>query len=138
LKGKQTGKGFFEALEKHHWKGNIREMRTVLTRAGISAPDPVTGKDLNELINNFSPVHNGDDTALIQSILMNMENGSDFWTSVKEPFLNRDLNREQVKKIVQISLKNSRGKYKDLLKMFNLPDADYKKFMKFLNKNKLQ
>lgn len=138
LKGKRIGDGFFDVIKKHSWKGNIREIRTTLTRAGISSPDPITGKDIREIISSFSPVHNIDDNSPIQNIIENMENGSDFWTIVKEPYLNRDLNREQVRKIITTSLRNANGKYKDLLKKFNIREEDYKKFMKFLNKNKLQ
>ncbi len=138
LKGKTIGKGFSDSIKKHSWKGNIRELKTILTRAGISAPDPVTGKDIKEIINNFSPVTNGDGNSPIESMMLNINNGSDFWSTVKEPFLNRDLNRDQVKQFIKISLRKSSGKYKDLLEMFNLKNEDYKKFMKFLNKNKLQ
>ncbi len=138
LKGKKQGKGFIDALKKHRWKGNIREMRTVMTRAGISAPDPVTGKDLSNIINSFSPTNNGNTGSAAENLIMKMENGSDFWETVKEPFLKRDLNRDQVKQVITISLRNSNGKYIDLLKKFNLKADDYKQFMKFLNKNRLQ
>lgn len=138
LKGKKPGKDFMDTLKKNKWKGNIRELKTVLTRAGISAPDPISGKDLRDIIHSFSPVTADAGGSVVESIIREMENGSDFWTTVKEPFLNRDLNREQVKEIVSSSLLHSNGKYKDLLKKFNLPEDDYKRFMKFLNKNRLQ
>ena len=138
LKGKNTGTGYMETLKRHNWKGNIRELRTVLTRAGICSGNPVTGKDIKEILNSFTPVVNGTDDSVVENILMEISNGMGFWKAVKEPYLNRDLNRDQVKRIVGISLRDSNGKYKDLLKKFNLKDDEYKKFMKFLNKNRLQ
>ncbi|UCH96288.1 MAG: sigma-54-dependent Fis family transcriptional regulator, partial [Candidatus Aminicenantes bacterium] len=40
LKGKEIGPGFMEALYNHEWPGNIRELITVLKRAGICCKSP--------------------------------------------------------------------------------------------------
>jgi len=138
LKGKKIGKGFMDSIRKHSWHGNIREMRTVLTRAGISAPDPITSDDLDKIFNGFNPIINDSDDSLVQNFITQMENGLSFWKVVKEPFLNRDINRNQVKKLIKTSLMNCGEKYKNLLEGFNIKSDDYKKFMKFINKNKLQ
>lgn len=36
LKGKEIGSGFWDVILKHQWPGNMRELITVLKRAGIS------------------------------------------------------------------------------------------------------
>jgi transcriptional regulator with PAS, ATPase and Fis domain len=115
LRGKEIGNDFWEAVYNHDWPGNVRELITVLTRAGILVDSPITGKDIRDSI----------------------KAGKSFWETVKAPYLNRDLNRDEVKEIIKRGLDQSDGKYKNLLTLFNLEDNEYKKFMKFLNGNRL-
>jgi len=57
---------------------------------------------------------------------------------VKKPFLARDLKRSEVKAIVSMGLEQSGGKYKNLLKIFNLETTDYHRFMRFLHEQDLK
>ena len=64
--------------------------------------------------------------------------GRSFWEEVKKPFLARDLNRSEVQEIVRWGIEIAGGKYKQLIKKFNLEDRDYHKFMTFLREYKLK
>jgi len=64
--------------------------------------------------------------------------GESFWTAVKEPFLKRDLNREEVKVILARGLQETDGKYSALVPRFNLDPTEYKNFMRFLYENHLK
>ena len=58
--------------------------------------------------------------------------GLSFWAEIHEPFMNRDLTREDVRQIVQAGLAFTRGNYKMLVSAFNMPPRDYKRFLSFL------
>jgi len=138
LKGKCIGEGFWEAIYDYDWPGNVRELITVMTRAGILLNSPITGKGIREIIekSSYKKVYE-EQTHKIERIWEQMENGENFWELVKKPFLDRDLNREEVKEIIRSGLVRASGKYKNLLELFNLRENEYKRFMKFLNGNRL-
>ena len=64
-----------------------------------------------------------------------LERGESFWTAVYPTFMSRDLTRDDLRKIVQIGLENSNGNYRLVVQLFNMPDADYKRFLSFLRKH---
>ena len=139
LKGKKTGAGFWKAMEDHDWPGNVRELITVLTRAGILLDSPITGDNIRSLINQtryHREIEQRD--GKIDSAWNRMEKGENFWDVVKAPFLDRDLNREEVKEILKKGLAKANNTYKNLLPLVNLKESDYKKFMKFLYRNDLR
>ena len=141
LRNKKIGKGFIEALYNHEWPGNLRELITVLKRVGICSQSPITGKDIRDAINrstyiNGSQKHNGN--GKINQIWDAFKSGETFWDVVKKPFLKRDLNRSEVKEIINQGLVRAFGKYKNLIKVFNLIEEDYHKFMTFLGEYRLK
>ena len=138
LKGKETGSGFWEAVYSYQWPGNVRELITVLTRAGILMDGPITGKDIRDILNQSSHTRHPEPHLLkIEQIWNDIQAGRNFWETVKEPFLERDLNREEVKEIIRRGLAQTGGKYKNLLELFHLKANEYKRLMKFINGNRL-
>lgn len=140
LKNKDIGKGFWETVLNHDWPGNMRELITVLKRAGILLESPITGEKIKEIIygsgyqKTFKTT--GEETWK-EEIWDAFKNGENFWQVVKEPFLNRDLNRQQVKTIIAEALAQTDGNYKDTLRLFNIAESEYGTFMKFLYRNQL-
>ena len=49
--------------------------------------------------------------------------------------MSRDITREDLRALVRFGLTATRGSYKSLLSVFNLPPNDYKKFLSFLRKH---
>jgi transcriptional regulator with PAS, ATPase and Fis domain len=141
LKGKETGSGFWEVILNYNWPGNVRELITVLTRAGILLDSPITGKALRDIIHyghskKAAVVPAKKDK--IQQILQEIESGKDFWEVVRKPFLNHDLNRNEVKGLITEVLERQSGKYKNILAPLNIKEEDYKKFLNFINDNDLK
>jgi transcriptional regulator with PAS, ATPase and Fis domain len=141
LKGKEIGSGFWDVILNYHWRGNIRELITVLTRAGILLESPITGKNIQDIID----YGRGKKTLTIapendkaQQIFKEIETGKDFWEVVRKPFLNHDLNRNEVKKLIAEALEKNAGKYKNILKPLHIDEQDYKKFLNFINDNDLK
>jgi DNA-binding NtrC family response regulator len=139
LKGKDTGEGFWETLLNHDWPGNMRELITVLKRAGILLESPITGEKIKEIIygGGYTKSFAAAGDSRVEKIREDLKNGRNFWEVVKEPFLNRDLNRGQVKTILADALSQTHGNYKDTLRLFNLDEDEYGTFMKFLYRNDL-
>lgn len=139
LRGKEMGMGFMEALYNHDWPGNFRELITVLKRVGICSKSPITGEDIRDAINRTACIHGSQKhNGKIDRIWDDIKSGKTFWEVIKKPFLERDLNRSEVKAIINQGLVNAQGKYKNLIKEFNLNDEDYHKFMTFLRENRLK
>lgn len=141
LKGKEIGKGFWDAILDYDWPGNMRELITVLKRAGILLDSPVTGEKIIEIIRKSGYkkfFENIPAEAWEQNVRDALKNGKNFWEAVKEPYLNRDLNRTQVKELIRSALIRTDGNYKETLKLFNLEENEYGNFMKFLYRNNLK
>jgi DNA-binding NtrC family response regulator len=66
------------------------------------------------------------------------EGGECFWAAVHDPFMARDLTRDDVRSVVTRGLKETGGKYKPLLRLFNMKDTDYKRLLAFLGKRNLR
>jgi hypothetical protein len=64
--------------------------------------------------------------------------GESFWSAVHEPFMSRDLTREDVRAVVSRGLELTRGSYRALLTTFNLEPGDYKRLLRFLRKHECQ
>jgi DNA-binding NtrC family response regulator len=138
LKGKKIGEGFMEALYNHEWPGNIRELITVLKRAGICCKSPITGKDIKNMINRDNCEKSFDETNdKLEQIWSELKAGKTFWEVVKKPYLDRELNRCEANSLIEKALIEAGGKYKDSLKIFNLEDNEYNNFMRFLHANRL-
>lgn len=139
LRGKEIGKGFWDVLHKYAWPGNIRELFTVLKRAGILCDSPIGGKDLQKIVNESNvPALYQDSDSKEDRIWQELRAGKSFWDAVKKPFLNRDLNRLEVKRIIADGLLEADGKYTKLLNIFNLKADDYHRFMRFMHEQELR
>jgi hypothetical protein len=57
-----------------------------------------------------------------------------FWAVVHEPFMSRDITREDLRAVVRHGLEATRGNYKLVVQLFNMPSGDYKRFLNFLRK----
>ncbi|MEJ5166737.1 MAG: sigma 54-interacting transcriptional regulator, partial [Thermoanaerobaculia bacterium] len=121
-----------EFLKNYEFLGNVRELQNILSRAILEAKD--NSIDLQGLENIFFKREKD----RVGEYLKKMEKGEDFWNAVKKEFLKKDLNREEVKEIIRRGLsRTQRGSFKELLKVFNLKEEDYHRFMAFLHKYKL-
>ena len=133
----------FERLTDYTWPGNVREVRNVVERLVVRGRDGVvtTACLPIEVRGGTTRAHRrAADEAharltradqLLERIALR---GEDFWSAAREPFLSRDLTRDDLRKIVRRGLEMTGGSYKALVLAFNLPKEDYKKFLSFLRK----
>jgi len=153
----------WSVLEDYHWPGNIREIRSILDvgfclseshiephsfehaldfersteEAKNTTSAPMTESDFSGPAP--APVHDSGVDPTVERCFEEMRHeGKDFWKAVREPYLDRELNRAQVRSIVKRGLEESDGSYKRLLRIFEVEKDDYLKFMDFLRHHKLK
>jgi DNA-binding NtrC family response regulator len=129
------------ALEAYDWPGNVRELRNIAERLTCRCPGGVISDiDLPLEVRTGSPVADTSSSkpaspapaqALLDRILLK---GESFWDVAYEPFMARDLTREDVRHLVRVGLEQTRGNYKALVQLFNMEPQDYKRFLNFLRK----
>jgi transcriptional regulator with GAF, ATPase, and Fis domain len=142
----RTAKKFSPAswtlLQAQEWPGNVREVRSIVEMGFCLATDDVIrpehfrdglGPISNPERQHAAAMHVGDDV-----LVKMVEEGEDFWNAVRRPFLDRDLNRAQVREIVKRGLDASGGSYKKMLDIFRVQQDDYLKFMDFLRHHRLK
>jgi transcriptional regulator with PAS, ATPase and Fis domain len=127
-------------LIEHDWPGNVRELRNVLERtiarrgAGeIGLLDlPPEFRDVAAAPAPVAPPPPDRVDALFRQMIDQRET---FWTAVYQPFIARDLTRDTLQAIVSRGLEQTRGNYRMLVELFNMPADDYKRFLNFLRKH---
>jgi len=125
------------ATQRYRWPGNVRELMNVVEqlhwltsdgivaiehlpmsmRTGPGAPDPLKDRRRQVADNLYDALVTG---------------GASFWEHVYPLFLARDITRNDLRELVRHGLRESRGRYKMLLKLFGMPSRDYRRFMNFL------
>jgi DNA-binding NtrC family response regulator len=120
------------------WPGNVRQLRNIAERLVVRASGVISVADLPREILSMAGAANASNAAPARArtdVLFERmtRDGETFWTVVYEPFMARDLTRDEVRALVRQGLELSRGSYKALAQMFNVP-GEYKRLLNFLRK----
>lgn len=120
------------------WPGNVRQLRNVAERLVVRArAGVITSADLPREILSMASIAAAAPAsvpAAAEVMFKRMvQDGETFWKVVYEPFMARDITREDVRALVRHALGLTRGNYKSLAQLFNVP-LDYKRLLNFLRK----
>jgi DNA-binding NtrC family response regulator len=127
-----------QALFRYRWPGNVRELQNVIEQAAWMAESPeVDAKDLPETVRLAS---SGGLTPrrerrrrLADELYSTLVDGHyTFWGHIHPLLLKRDITRHDLRQLVGLGLSATRGNSRGLLKLFGMPEGDYKRFMNFL------
>lgn len=132
-------KELYAALEQYPWPGNMRELVTMVEQIAWNARGDLA--DLDDLPGAF---HSAQSIPLMRArdrrrqvaddLFEGLQSGRlGFWTHVHEPFLQRDLTREDLRDLIRRGLAEGHGSYRNLLRVFSMPESDYKRLLNFLS-----
>jgi transcriptional regulator with GAF, ATPase, and Fis domain len=128
----------FRFLDGYPWPGNIRELRSIATIGYSMAESKYIEPD--HFVSELQQQDWKASTEANQSELFGemVERGRSFWDVVQAPFLDREINRSQVREIISQGLVKAMGSYRRLSLLFNIPPDQYHKFMDFLRHHRLK
>lgn len=129
-------------LLAYHWPGNVRELKNLAERLIVRwRSGEITPAQLPSELSGTAGVSDNRSKpaapptrAEVMFDAMTQHHES-FWSVVHGPFMARDITRDDLRSLVRHGLTATRGSYKALLQMFNMPSEDYKRFLNFLRKH---
>ena len=133
-----------QVLLEYEWPGNVRELRNITERIALrDSKQPITAADLaldlrsarvggRETASPTVAARPDAESATVQQLWDGLIAGGDFWTLVYRPFKKHEITRAELLALVDRGLQQTRGSYRALVKLFNMPPGDYKRFHAFL------
>jgi transcriptional regulator with PAS, ATPase and Fis domain len=125
------------ALVRHRWPGNVRELMNLVEQLSWLSEHGVV--DVQHLpasipagLGQIVPLNDRRRQVADDLYDALVRQGASFWEHVYPMFLARDITRHDLRELVRRGLRESRGRYKSLLKLFGIPIRDYRRFMNFL------
>ena len=132
-------------LLAYRWPGNVRELKNVTERIAVrdrgaevgleslpaemrlsisaTAGGPANGNGA------AAPLHHPVVDAAWEDMVLK---GKSFWVVVHPLFIDRELTKTDLREIIRRGLYQTQGSYRKLIELFQLPAADYKRFLAFL------
>ncbi len=133
-------------LVNHGYKGNIRELRSILLRAlFFRKGQMITGDDIRQAIRVGAQEPSAQTSVLLneqlaEEIMGEIENGRDFWEAVYEPYSHNRIPRDVVKLVIdKARIKAGKGMpqiarhLKAVSGDVNVDEEERKRFFKFKN-----
>jgi len=130
-------------LLAHRWPGNVRELKNVAERIAVRHDGgPIRPETLPADVRAVAPAPAESTTSVEHPVVTShpaaaawnemVVNGKSFWAVVRQQFMDRELTKNDVREIIKRGLQHTQGNYRKLIELFNLPTADYKRFLAFL------
>ena len=130
----------------YQWPGNVRELRNVTERIALRDSNrPITPTDLPMEVRggqrvavvvpgpgDVVSVEQPQSHSIAQHLWDKLMTGGDFWEVVQKPFRAHEVTRAELAALIDRGLQETRGSYRALVRLFNLPPSDYKRFHAFL------
>jgi hypothetical protein len=98
---------------------------------------PIEVADLQAILTDLAPGPTNDARdrrrSIVDELFDGLSDGSmNFWDDVHRLFIERDLTREHLRRLIQMGLAASSGSYRGLLHRFGISQQDYKALLNFL------
>jgi transcriptional regulator with PAS, ATPase and Fis domain len=121
----------------YRWPGNVRELQNVIEQlVWMSGVDVIEAQHLPAAMRapNRATLHVRERRRQLADDLY-AELASRrfcFWDQVYQLFLSRDITRHDIRELVRKGLITTCGNYRALVRLFGMPDGDYKRFLNFI------
>jgi transcriptional regulator with PAS, ATPase and Fis domain len=129
-----------EILSEYTWPGNIRQLENLIERLIVTARhDVIEPDDLPPEVRSRrglvdAPLKDRRRSVADDLFKRLVDGRESFWTAVYPLYMNREITKGNVRDLIHRGLGEARGNYKVVLRMFNMKDNDYKRFLSFLKK----
>ena len=133
-----------DALCKYSWPGNVRELQNLVERLVVTCQrDVALPEDLPPEIRRLPfgvsrPRRERRRTVSDELYQKLVDTGESFWTVVYPLYMQREITRGHLRDLVRKGLQEARGNYRIVVRIFNLPTGDYKRFLNFLRTHECQ
>ena len=122
-------------LAGYGWPGNVRQLRNVVERLVIRASARPVGLAAlpPEIFLRPLDIHEHGGTGRSPDVLLaDLTHGREsFWAGVYQPFIDRDLSRAQVRRLITLAYRAAAGNHEDLLRRLGVAPADASRFEEF-------
>lgn len=132
-----------DLLADYPWPGNVRELVSVVDTGFHLSDGPVI--EPAHFTEQLEDVAREDQLQRIPlrrdqgELISRMSTGGEsFWDLVYRPYMEREMNRNEVREVIEQGLYRTRGSYKKLLGLFGITDSEYLRFMDFLRHQRLK
>jgi transcriptional regulator with PAS, ATPase and Fis domain len=112
-------------LQAYNFPGNVRELENIVESAVYSTAGPTIDAHHLSLAAD-PPIRAAYEGLHVQN----------FWESIARPYNDRQITRRHVEDVVRAGLERTGGSYRKLIRLFNMPETDYKRFMDFLRRHR--
>ncbi len=125
------------AFQRYRWPGNVRELMNVVEQLLWLAPAGNVGVEhlppsMQSGVGLMAPIEDRRRQVADDLYDALVTHGASFWEHVYPTFLARDITRHDLRQLVRRGLRESKGRYKELVKLFGISSRDYRRFMNFL------
>ena len=114
-----------EKLLAYHYPGNIRELQNVVESSYYMSETETIEPDAIALPTDVLA------REPVEEVVVD-----GFWESVARPYTDRLITKRQVEAVIRRGLSQTKGSYRKVVHLFNMPDTDYKRFMDFLRRHR--
>ena len=132
-----------QLLLGYNWPGNVRELRNMTERLALReshlpisaddlAPDLGSARTSGRRTEPMAAPRPDPVQATVRQLWDGLIAGADFWTLVYRRFKAHEITRAELLALIDRGLQETRGSYRALVKLFNMPPVDYKRFHAFL------
>jgi transcriptional regulator with PAS, ATPase and Fis domain len=131
---KYFGSRLMECFLEYSYPGNVRELHNAVERAFYSTIGSVITQV--DFLREFRSVENPGQNETESWFKDLTEGRENFWSAVHDRYKRRDISRETVVALVDFGLRTTRGNYKTMASMFQIPKEEYHRFMDFLRRSR--
>ncbi|MEW6367214.1 MAG: sigma 54-interacting transcriptional regulator [Acidobacteriota bacterium] len=134
LRGKRLEGAFWEAVLNYDWPGNVRELINVLTRAGIEFDGPAIGSEIRTLFRHGCDQRESGPADVLDTHRRRIGQGESFWDTAWRAFMERELNRAELKAFLGKYYAESDQNLKRMCETLNIANEDYPRFVSALHR----
>ena len=136
-----------KTLLAYSWPGNVRQLKNVAERLALhfsgqiiddgDLPEEIIAASRSSLPSPAAKPAAANALRTVEAELLARmrEGGESFWPGFHAPFVRHDVSRAHLQAIVAYGLRQTGGNYRHVVRLFNMEQRDYRRFLAFLQQH---